>query len=108
MQFKFFDLANCKKVLFVIASTLMFSPAFAVVFVMLNSLGLRVAAHHMSGLIAAFDGFCLGIILGLVSSIYVLLRKSHLIKPYLIASSVFMGCVFLFSFIAVNFFGVSW
>ena len=96
------------KILFVAVSALMFSTTFAIVLVMLDSLGLRVAAHHMSGLVAAWEGFFLGNIIGLISSIYILLRKSHLIKPYLISLGALMSSVFTLSFIAVNFFGVSW
>ena len=107
MPFKSYAL--CKRVLFVAASALMFSTTFAIILAMLSNLGLWPTTHpHFSALVALGEGFCLGTILGLVSSIYILLRKSHLIKPYLIASSVFVGCVFSLSFIAVNFFGVSW
>jgi len=76
---------------------------------MLSNLGLWPASHpHFAALVAFLEGACLGTILGLVSSSFILLRKPHLIKPYLIASSVVAGCVFLASFVAVQFFGVSW
>lgn len=90
-------------------STLLFASTFAVALAMLSNLGVWPSAHpHFAALVAAGEGFCLGTIVGLGSSSYLLFRKSHLIKSYLIASSVVAGCVFLASFVAVQFLGVRW